>query len=49
MRHIEPPAERETGRDGSPDAPPKVAVAGGGAAELGAVLPAPHSFGRRGR
>jgi error-prone DNA polymerase len=34
VRHIEPPAERETGRD---------------VADLGAVLPAAHSFGRRGR
>ncbi len=34
VRHIEPPAERETGRKMS---------------ELGAVLPAAHSFGRRGR
>ncbi len=49
VRHIEPPTERETGRDGSVDAPRKVAVAGGGTADLGAVLPAPHSFGRRGR
>ncbi len=49
VRHIEPPAERETGRDGSVEEPRKVAVAGGGTAELGAVLPAPHSFGRRGR
>jgi error-prone DNA polymerase len=34
VRHIEPPAERETGR---------------ALADLGAVLPAAHSFGRRGR
>ncbi|MCE3248409.1 MAG: polymerase alpha subunit [Geminicoccaceae bacterium] len=37
IRHIEPPAERETGRDG--------AVA---ERELAAVAPAAHSFGRRG-
>jgi error-prone DNA polymerase len=45
IRQIEPPAERETGRDD--------AVAAGaqraGLADLGAVLPAAHSFGRRGR
>jgi error-prone DNA polymerase len=39
IRHIEPSAERETGR------PPSVAEAG----ELAAVAPAAHSFGRRGR
>jgi error-prone DNA polymerase len=45
VRHIEPPVERETGRHGrdrdvAPD--PR-------AAELAAVAPAAHSFGRRGR
>ena len=35
VRHIEPPAERETGRDG------------GHAGELAAVAPRAHSFGRR--
>jgi hypothetical protein len=45
VRHIEPPVERETGRRGrdrdvAPD--PR-------AAELAAVAPAAHSFGRRGR
>jgi error-prone DNA polymerase len=45
VRHIEPPVERETGRHGrdSDHAPdPR-------AAELAAVAPAAHSFGRRGR
>jgi error-prone DNA polymerase len=43
VRHIEPPTDRETGRlerDAAPD--PR-------AAELAAVAPAAHSFGRRGR
>jgi error-prone DNA polymerase len=49
VRHIEPPAERETGRSGGrEEAPmPRVAAAGG-AVELEAVAPKPHSFGRRG-
>jgi error-prone DNA polymerase len=38
VRHIEPPADRETGRDAEPSL-----------ADVGAVLPAAHSFGRRGR
>jgi error-prone DNA polymerase len=44
VRHIEPPTERETGRRarGTPDA-------GQDAADLAAVMPAAHSFGRRGR
>ena len=45
VRHIEPPVERETGRHGrdrEPGADPR-------AAELAAVAPAAHSFGRRGR
>jgi error-prone DNA polymerase len=45
VRHIEPPAERETGRrgrDGGVPADPR-------AAELAAVAPAAHNFGRRGR
>jgi error-prone DNA polymerase len=37
VRHIEPPRERETGRDQAE------------LADLDAVLPAAHSFGRRGR
>ena len=38
VRHIEPPAGRETGRDAEPSL-----------ADVGAVMPAAHSFGRRGR
>ncbi len=48
VRHIEPPAERETGRRDDAEVRPRVAVAGGGGAgELAAVAPKPHSFGRR--
>jgi error-prone DNA polymerase len=43
VKHIEPPAGRETGR---PDEPALPAAAAG---DLRAVLPAPHSFGARGR
>ena len=43
VKHIEPPAGRETGR------PEKPAIAAAAAGDLRAVLPAPHSFGRRGR
>jgi error-prone DNA polymerase len=43
VKHIEPPADRETGRPGEPALP--AAAAG----DLRAVLPAPHSFGARGR
>jgi error-prone DNA polymerase len=39
VRHIEPPTERETGRISDADR----------AADLAAVAPAAHSFGRRGR
>jgi error-prone DNA polymerase len=42
VKHIEPPAGRETGRPAEPVLP--AAAAG----DLRAVLPAPHSFGRRG-
>jgi len=45
VRHIEPPVERETGRhgrDGDVAADPRTA-------ELAAVAPAAHNFGRRGR
>jgi len=42
VRHIEPPPGRETGRDAEPHAEPSLA-------DVGAVLPAAHSFGRRGR
>jgi error-prone DNA polymerase len=45
VRHIEPPTERETGRRGR-DAG---VVADPRTAELAAVAPAAHSFGRRGR
>jgi error-prone DNA polymerase len=38
VRHIEPPADRKTGRDAEPTL-----------ADIGAVMPAAHSFGRRGR
>jgi error-prone DNA polymerase len=42
VRHIEPPPGRETGRDVEPYSEPSLA-------DVGAVLPAAHSFGRRGR
>ena len=44
VKHIEPPAERETGRraDGARESPQD-------GADLAAVMPAAHSFGRRGR
>ncbi len=45
VRHIEPPADRETGRHGR-DAG---TAADARAAELAAVAPAAHNFGRRGR
>ena len=48
VRHIEPCAERETGRDPDTVEQPVVAAAGGAAAEIAAVAPRPHSFGRRG-
>ncbi|HYH60227.1 MAG TPA: OB-fold nucleic acid binding domain-containing protein, partial [Solirubrobacterales bacterium] len=48
VRHIEPSTERETGRDPDTLERPAVAVAGGAAAEIAAVAPRPHSFGRRG-
>jgi len=41
VRQIEPPPGRETGRDGAAER--------GRMSDLGAVLPAAHSFGRRGR
>jgi error-prone DNA polymerase len=43
VKHIEPPPGRETGR---PEEPALPAAAAG---DLRAVLPAPHSFGARGR
>jgi error-prone DNA polymerase len=45
VRQIEPPVERETGRHGRD----RAVVADPRAAELAAVAPAAHSFGRRGR
>jgi error-prone DNA polymerase len=44
VRHIEPPRERETGRHGQDGV-----VADPRTADLAAVAPAAHSFGRRGR
>jgi len=44
VRHIEPPVRTETGKDIDPAKAPDL-----WAAELGAVAPAAHSFGRRGR
>jgi error-prone DNA polymerase len=41
VRQIEPPPGRETGRDADPRSKPSLA-------DVGAVLPAAHSFGRRG-
>ncbi len=49
VRPIEPPVERETGRDAAPEPGRRAAAAGGALADLGAVLPAAHNFGRRGR
>jgi error-prone DNA polymerase len=51
VRHIEPPVERETGRRiaGGEDADRAGALSAGQAAELAAVAPAAHSFGRRAR
>jgi error-prone DNA polymerase len=48
VRHIEPPVERETGREPAEPAPAAVAAGGRGAREIAAVAPNPHSFGRRG-
>jgi error-prone DNA polymerase len=45
LRHIEPPVGRETGREEEL----RPAAAAAAAADLRAVMPAPHSFGRRGR
>jgi error-prone DNA polymerase len=42
VRHIEPPVERETGRDAGAQRQPALS-------ELAAAMPAAHSFGRRGR
>jgi error-prone DNA polymerase len=50
VRPIEPPTERETGRPAEPDRDDvrRRAAVAGGAMELEAVAPNPHSFGRRG-
>lgn len=45
VKHIEPPAGRETGRQEPAEQRPAAAAAG----DLRSVLPSPHSFGRRGR
>jgi error-prone DNA polymerase len=47
VRQIEPPVERETGR--AADAADRVRGAPDRAAQVAAVAPAAHSFGRRGR
>jgi len=47
VKHIEPPVGREIGRD--EELRPAAAAGGASAADLRAVMPAPHSFGRRGR
>jgi error-prone DNA polymerase len=44
VKHIEPPVGRETGREAEGD---RLAAAAAG--DLRAVLPSPHSFGRRGQ
>ena len=44
VRHIEPPPERETGRAERDGVPEQRELS-----DLDAVLPAAHSFGRRGR
>ncbi len=52
VRSLEPPADRETGRDAGDGRENVVDLAerrAGAAAELAAALPAGHSFGRRGR
>ncbi len=46
IRPLEPPVERETGRQVEPFEEPALAAAAGG---LAAVAPKPHSFGRRAR
>jgi error-prone DNA polymerase len=46
VKHIEPPAGRETGRDAGARAGLPAAAAAG---DLRSVLPSPHSFGRRGQ
>jgi error-prone DNA polymerase len=48
VKHIAPPIRRETGREPAPAGPARAALEQV-VAELAAALPAPHSFGRRGR
>jgi hypothetical protein len=48
VRHIEPPVERETGRDGAGVAAGGSPQTRDGAEEVAAVAPRAHSFGRRG-
>jgi error-prone DNA polymerase len=48
VRHIEPPVERETGRDGAVVAADGTDQGWDGADEVAAVAPRAHSFGRRG-
>ena len=52
VRQIEPPVDRETGRDPEhadavAEQPAAAAAGGGRAREIAAVAPQPHSFGRR--
>ena len=49
VRHIEPPAERETGRRAAGGSAAARGLTADQATELAAVAPAAHSFGRRGR
>ena len=57
VRPLEPPVERETGRsqnsesgrDAGYEAPRRRVAGGGAVADLDAVLPPAHNFGRRGR
>jgi error-prone DNA polymerase len=49
LRTIEPPVERETGRGRESEQVPEELPAAVGFEDLGAVMPPPHSFGRRGR
>jgi error-prone DNA polymerase len=56
-RELEPPVHKKTGREAEPSGPSAVGLSKRGfdgvreaaMAELAASLPAPHSFGRRGR
>jgi hypothetical protein len=50
VKHIEPPSSRETGRPAGHDSDEdqRLVVGGSSLADLAAVAPNPHSFGRRG-